>query len=85
MFTHGEIFSSILKSRAKSRGLVSTNQTNETKICVHKSACAYVTHTHTKEKSPANLQLVRCATSNKKLVWDKISQGMADGGYSRNA
>ena len=22
---------------------------------------------------------------NKKLVWDKISQGMADGGYSRSA
>ena len=22
---------------------------------------------------------------NKKLIWDKISQGMADGGYSRSA
>ena len=29
----------------RSRGRVSANQTSETKICVHKFACANVTHT----------------------------------------
>ena len=48
-FCFSNRFAAILKSRARSRGRVSTNQTSETKICVHKFACTNFTHTHKKK------------------------------------
>ena len=43
---------------------MSNNQTSETKICVHKFACANVTRKKEHENLEPNLQLVGCATSN---------------------
>ena len=53
-----------LKSRARSRGRVSTNQISETKICVHKLACTNVPHTKKKSHRRIYNPYVLCATSD---------------------
>ena len=42
-------FATILKSRARLRGRVSTNETTDTKKCVHKFACTDERHAQQKE------------------------------------